>query len=110
MTEKLDDFRKQLEDLDAKLSDPDVMKDMSQYKNLMLERSHLVPIVEELENLKSLMENLADNEAREELEEIMNLSDRIAVIFKGQTQAVLERGQATTERLGMLMAGVREDE
>ena len=40
MTEKLDDFRKQLEDLDAKLSDPDVMKDMSQYKNLMLERSH----------------------------------------------------------------------
>ena len=46
----------------------------------------------------------------EELEEIMNLSDRIAVIFKGQTQAVLERGQATTEKLGILMAGVKEDE
>ena len=46
----------------------------------------------------------------EELEEIMNLSDRIAVIFKGQTQAVLERGQATTGKLGILMAGVKEDE
>lgn len=46
----------------------------------------------------------------EELEEIMNLSDRIAVIFKGQIQKVLERDQATTGRLGILMAGVKEDE
>ncbi|MBR6084015.1 MAG: ATP-binding cassette domain-containing protein, partial [Spirochaetales bacterium] len=46
----------------------------------------------------------------EELEEIMNLSDRIAVIFKGRNQAVLERGEATTDRLGILMAGVEEDE
>ena len=46
----------------------------------------------------------------EELEEIMNLSDRIAVIFKGQTQKVLARDEATTDRLGILMAGVKEDE
>ena len=46
----------------------------------------------------------------EELEEIMNLSDRIAVIFKGRNQAVLERGEATTDKLGILMAGVAEDE
>jgi simple sugar transport system ATP-binding protein len=46
----------------------------------------------------------------EELEEIMNLSDRIAVIFKGRNQAVLERGEATTDKLGILMAGVDEDE
>ena len=46
----------------------------------------------------------------EELEEIMNLSDRIAVIFKGQNQKVLSRDEATTERLGILMAGVKEDE
>ena len=45
----------------------------------------------------------------EELEEIMNLSDRIAVIFKGQNQAVLEKGEATTDRLGILMAGIREE-
>ncbi len=46
----------------------------------------------------------------EELEEIMNLSDRIAVIFKGQNQKVLSRDEATTDRLGILMAGVKEDE
>ena len=46
----------------------------------------------------------------EELEEIMNLSDRIAVIFKGQNQKVLTRGEASTSRLGILMAGVKEDE
>jgi len=46
----------------------------------------------------------------EELEEIMNLSDRIAVIFKGQIQKVLDRGQANTSRLGVLMAGVDENE
>ena len=46
----------------------------------------------------------------EELEEIMNLSDRIAVIFKGRTQQVLARDEATTEKLGILMAGVKEDE
>ena len=46
----------------------------------------------------------------EELEEIMNLSDRIAVIFKGKNQKVLSRDEATTEKLGILMAGVKEDE
>ena len=46
----------------------------------------------------------------EELEEIMNLSDRIAVIFKGQNQKILTRDEATTEKLGILMAGVQEDE
>lgn len=46
----------------------------------------------------------------EELEEIMNLSDRIAVIFKGYNQKVLPREEATTEKLGILMAGVKEDE
>lgn len=44
----------------------------------------------------------------EELEEIMNLSDRIAVIFKGKNQKVLMKGEATTSRLGELMAGVGE--
>ena len=44
----------------------------------------------------------------EELEEIMNLSDRIAVIYKGTVQKVLRQDEATKERLGILMAGVKE--
>ena len=44
----------------------------------------------------------------EELDEIMSLSDRIAVIYKGSIQKVLMHDEATTARLGVLMAGVRE--
>lgn len=46
----------------------------------------------------------------EELEEIMNLSDRIAVIFKGKIQKVLKKNEANTKQLGILMAGVKDDE
>jgi ABC-type uncharacterized transport system ATPase subunit len=40
-----------------------------------------------------------------ELDEIMALSDRIAVMFEGRVVAVLSREAATRERLGLLMAG-----
>ena len=45
----------------------------------------------------------------EELEEIMNLSDRIAIIFKGQIQKVLKSEEANMRRLGILMAGVKDE-
>ena len=40
-----------------------------------------------------------------ELDEVMQLSDRIAVMYRGKITAVLESSQATKERLGLLMAG-----
>ncbi|MDR1587715.1 MAG: ABC transporter ATP-binding protein [Treponema sp.] len=46
----------------------------------------------------------------EELEEIMNLSDRIAVIFKGQIQRVLKAEEANRRNLGILMAGVKDEQ
>jgi simple sugar transport system ATP-binding protein len=42
----------------------------------------------------------------EELEEIMNLSDRIAVIYKGRILEVRPARETTRERLGLRMAGV----
>ena len=45
----------------------------------------------------------------EELDEIMDLSDRIAVIYKGSIQKVLMHDEATRARLGVLMAGVKEE-
>jgi simple sugar transport system ATP-binding protein len=41
----------------------------------------------------------------EDLEEILALSDRIAVIFQGNIMGLLSREEATPERLGLLMAG-----
>lgn len=44
----------------------------------------------------------------EELDEIINLSDRVAVIYKGSIQKVLKHNEATRSSLGILMAGVKE--
>ena len=42
----------------------------------------------------------------EDLDEILGLADRIAVMFEGRIMAVVDRGDATKEKLGLLMAGV----
>ncbi len=45
----------------------------------------------------------------EELDEIMNLSDRIAVIYKGRILKVVPGREATKRSLGLLMAGVLDE-
>ena len=45
----------------------------------------------------------------EELEEIMNLSDRIAVIYKGRILRIVPGRDATKRSLGLLMAGVVDE-
>ena len=84
MIEKLPEFQKQLEELDKTLSDPSVMKDMTRYKDLMLERSHLVPIVDELIHLKGLVESLEDNEAlaKEDDEDIAEMAKEEIPLLK----------------------------
>ncbi|MEW6084878.1 MAG: ABC transporter ATP-binding protein [Chloroflexota bacterium] len=47
----------------------------------------------------------------EDLDEILSLSDRIAVIYEGRIMDIVPRAHATPEKLGLLMAGVHpEDE
>jgi ABC-type uncharacterized transport system ATPase subunit len=43
----------------------------------------------------------------EDLEELLLLSDRIAVMYEGRIVGTVERSEATIERLGLLMSGVR---
>jgi ABC-type uncharacterized transport system ATPase subunit len=45
----------------------------------------------------------------EDLDEILALSDRIAVIYEGQIMDIVNRDEATTDGLGLLMAGVRDE-
>jgi simple sugar transport system ATP-binding protein len=45
-----------------------------------------------------------------ELDEIMALSDRIVVMYKGEVIDIVPREEATREQLGLLMAGVHPDE
>jgi len=46
----------------------------------------------------------------EDLDEILALSDRIAVIYEGQIMDIIPRENATAEKLGLLMAGVHPEE
>jgi simple sugar transport system ATP-binding protein len=43
-----------------------------------------------------------------ELEEIISLSDRIAVMFEGKILAIIPAEEATRQKLGLLMAGIME--
>ncbi|MBE2193368.1 MAG: ABC transporter ATP-binding protein [Anaerolinea sp.] len=45
-----------------------------------------------------------------ELDEIMSLSDRIAVMYKGKIIDIVPGGSATREQLGLLMAGIHGQE
>jgi simple sugar transport system ATP-binding protein len=44
-----------------------------------------------------------------ELDEIMGLSDRIAVMYRGKIVDILDAGAATKDQVGMLMAGVHPE-
>lgn len=45
-----------------------------------------------------------------ELDEVIQLSDRIAVMYRGQIVAVVDGSKATKEYIGLLMAGVSPEE
>lgn len=86
MIEKLKEFEEQLISIDSRLSDGNVIKDMNLYKELMQERSRLVPIVEELKKLKELTEQLEENEvlAKEDDEEIAQMAKEEITILKDE--------------------------
>ena len=44
-----------------------------------------------------------------ELDEVMNLSDRILVIFEGRIVAQLDPKQVTVQELGLYMAGSKKE-
>lgn len=46
----------------------------------------------------------------EDLDEILALADRIAVLYEGRIMGIVAREDATVEQLGLMMAGVTESE
>ncbi len=64
------------------------------------------------ENVRELLRAAADRGAgvlllSEDLDEILSLADRVAVIYEGAILALVERDDADTEELGLLMGGDR---
>ena len=44
----------------------------------------------------------------EDLEELISVADKIGVLYEGRLMGILPAGEAETERIGMMMAGVEE--
>ena len=44
----------------------------------------------------------------EDLDEILSISDKIAVIYNGQIQQIIPRAQANIEKIGLIMTGVSD--
>ncbi|MEJ2746875.1 MAG: heme ABC transporter ATP-binding protein, partial [Anaerolineae bacterium] len=58
--------------------------------------------------LKQRAEGLATLLISEDLDEVQALSDRIIVLFGGEIMGELSHDEATPEKLGLLMAGERQ--
>lgn len=97
MLEKLPGYKAQLEDLDRRISSPEVMSDMKKYKELMVERSHIAPIVEKLEQMAALEEN------RRQAEEMLKESDSDLVEMAkeeiSETEKKLEKAEKEVKML-----------
>lgn len=83
LLDKLPGYRKQLEELDQSLSTSEVMSNMKLYKEKMMERSHLAPIVEKLEEMEKLSRELEDSEEMLKAEEDPEMSEVIKEEIEG---------------------------
>ena len=97
MLEKLPGYRQQLEDLDKRISSPEVMSDMKKYKELMVERSHIAPIVEKMEEMAKLEENRKD--AMEMLKESDSEIVEMAKEEISETEKKLEKAEKEVKML-----------
>lgn len=57
----LPSFKSQLEEVDNTLSMPETLADMKKYKEMMLQRSHLAPVVEKLEEIEKTEKEIEEN-------------------------------------------------
>ncbi len=57
----LPSFKSQLEDVDNTLSLPETLADMKKYKEMMLQRSHLAPVVEKLEEIEKTEKEIEES-------------------------------------------------
>ena len=60
LIDRLPEYRKQLDELDEKLS-KEALNDMKLYKTLMQERSHLAPVVDKLSEMKETEREIEDS-------------------------------------------------
>ncbi len=99
MIEILQKFEPQYKEIEKRLSDPDIMKDIGEYRTVMQERSHLEPIMETLRTLRTLAEEIsaAEKMVKEEVD------DELIAMAKEELTALKERQSELEEQSKMLL-------
>ena len=69
MLDKLSQIEKRYQEIEEKLSSPEVMNDLEGYKKFMKEYKNLVPIVEKYREYKAALTDISD------AEEILSIED-----------------------------------
>ncbi|MDD3996989.1 MAG: peptide chain release factor 1 [Sphaerochaetaceae bacterium] len=99
MIEILQGFEQQFQELEQRLSNPDVVKDMNAYRKLMQERARLEPIVENLHELRSLVSQIEDAEAMLKEED----DSELVAMAKEELSQLHNRMQKAEEHAKMLL-------
>ncbi len=99
MLEMLDKFKEQLKEIDEKIAEGSIMKDMNAYKNIMQERSHISPIVENLQELQNIENEII--EAKQMINEETD-SDMIEM-SKQELKDLEERKEILTGKTKLLL-------
>lgn len=105
MIEILQSFEPQFAELEEKLADPNIMEDIGNYRKLMQERSHLEPIIEALNSLRTLGEEL---EAAKEMLGEEDDEDLLAMA-KDEIAALEEDIAAIEQKSKMFLIPPRSD-
>jgi peptide chain release factor 1 len=99
MIEILQKFEPQFIELEKRLSDPDIMKDIDEYRKIMQERSHLEPIIETLHTLRDLNEQIAAAETMVKEEK----DEDLVAMAKEELEALREERDKLEEQSKMLL-------
>ncbi len=99
MLTKLPSYEEKLNKIDQKLSLPETMSDMNLYRELMVERSHVAPIVEEMQKLKHLSDEIED------AEEMLNDEDDAEMLemAKDELSKLKVKFERSTKKCKMLL-------
>jgi peptide chain release factor 1 len=102
MIEILQKFAPRFQELEQRLADPAIMKDLTAYRSLMQERSHLEPIMESLATLQQLASQI------EEAEHMIDQEDdeQLIELAKEELDELVEKQQEVEQYSKMLLVPV----
>lgn len=99
MTEKLRDIEKRYIAIEEKLSDPEIVSDLNEYKKVSREYKSLTPVVEKYREYRTYEKDLAD------AEEILGVSDdpEMRTLAEEQAQSARKSLAACADELKLLL-------